>query len=76
MIYQGAVPVIATVDVRATLDFYIHVLGFAEYFTFGDPPEYAGVHSEEVQIYVTRDEKLASALRSLDLHPDIFLQSG
>jgi uncharacterized glyoxalase superfamily protein PhnB len=73
MNYQSAVPVIATADVRATLEYYIHVLGFAEYFTFGDPLEYAGVHRDDVQIYVTRDEKLASALRSLDLHPDIFL---
>jgi uncharacterized glyoxalase superfamily protein PhnB len=73
MNYQRAVPVIATADVRATLDYYIQVLGFAVYFTFGDPLEYAGVHRDDVQIYVTRDKKLAAALRSLDLHPDIFL---
>ncbi len=73
MNYQSAVPVIATADVRAAIDYYVDVLGFSEYFTFGNPLEYAGVRRGGAQIYITRDERLASALKAAGAHPEVFL---
>lgn len=71
--YQNAVPVIATDDVRSAVAYYTNVLGFSEHFLFGDPPVYAGVERDGVLLYITLDAKLASALKSSDQHPDVFL---
>jgi uncharacterized glyoxalase superfamily protein PhnB len=73
MHYRSAVPVIATTDVRATIAYYDRVLDFREHFTFGNPPVYAGIQRDGVLLYVALDEKLASLLRSADLHPEIFV---
>jgi uncharacterized glyoxalase superfamily protein PhnB len=73
MKYQSAVPVIATADVRATIAYYEQVLGFSEHFIFGDPPVYGGVERDGVRLYITGDDKMAAALKSSSLHPDVFL---
>jgi catechol 2,3-dioxygenase-like lactoylglutathione lyase family enzyme len=73
MKYQSAVPVIATADVRSTIDYYTGVLGFSEHFVFGDPPVYAGVERDGVLLYITLDQKMAATLKSSGLHPDVFL---
>ena len=73
MTFTSAVPVIATTDVRATVAYYERVFGFAKHFVFGDPPVYAGLQRDGVLLYVSLDEKLASLLRSADLHPEVFL---
>src|SRR5262249_49416605 len=71
--YKSAVPVIATADIRATVDYYVRVLDFKEHFLFGDPPVYAGVERDGVLLYISLDADLAAAIRSSNLHPDIFL---
>lgn len=73
MKYKNAVPVIATADVRSTVDYYKDVLGFSEHFIFGNPPVYAGIEKDGVLLYVSLDAKLASAVEASDLHPEIFL---
>ena len=73
MKYRNAVPVISTSDVRSIVSYYKGVLGFSEHFVFGDPPVYAGLERDGVQIYVSLDAKLASALRTSGVHPEIFL---
>jgi catechol 2,3-dioxygenase-like lactoylglutathione lyase family enzyme len=73
MKYKSAVPVIATADIRSTMEYYTHVLGFNEHFVFGDPPVYAGVERDGVLLYITQDAALTSILKSSDLHPDVFL---
>jgi uncharacterized glyoxalase superfamily protein PhnB len=73
MKYKNAVPVVATDDVRATVDYYSRVLGFSEHFIFGDPPVYAGIERDGVLLYIARDDKMAATLKNSDLHPDIFL---
>ena len=73
MKYKYAVPVIATDDVRSSVAYYSRVLGFAEHFVFGEPPVYAGVERDGVLLYITLDAKMASTLKTLDLHPDVFL---
>ena len=66
-------PVISTADVRASIDYYVRVLGFREHFVFGEPPVYAGVERDGVLLYLTLDPRMAAMLRSNQLHPDVFL---
>ena len=73
MTYTNAVPVIATTDVRSTVAYYQHVLGFHEHFVFGDPPVYAGVQRDGAMLYITRDDALVLALENSGAHPDVFL---
>ena len=73
MKYKSAVPVIATADVRATIDHYTRVLDFREHFVFGDPPVYAGVERDGVLLYISLDAALAAMLKTADLHPEVFL---
>jgi uncharacterized glyoxalase superfamily protein PhnB len=71
--YKNAVPVIATADVRSTLNYYKDILGFTEHFVFGDPPVYAGIERDGVLLYISFDAELASAVKTSRLHPEIFL---
>jgi uncharacterized glyoxalase superfamily protein PhnB len=73
MTHRRAVPVISTDDVRATLDYYVRVLGFQQHFIYGDPPVYAGVERDDVELYITRDAPLAALMRSARMHPELFL---
>ena len=73
MRFKDSVPVIATADVRATIDWYVRILGFREHFVFGEPPVYAGLERDSVLLYVTHDPEMASALKASGLHPDVFL---
>ncbi len=73
MKFKDSVPVVATSNVRSTIDYYSRVLGFNEHFVYGDPPVYAGIERDGVLIYVTYDPRMAALLKSNDLHPDIFL---
>src|SRR5688572_23578873 len=73
MKFKDSVPVVATSDVRSTVDYYSSVLGFREHFVFGEPPVYAGVERDGVLLYVAHDPKMAAVLKISDLHPDIFL---
>lgn len=66
-------PVIATADVLATVQYYVDVLGFEEHFIYGDPPVYAGLERNDVLLYVTKDDRLATALVDANLHPEVFL---
>ena len=70
---KDSVPVIATADVRGTIDWYVRVLGFREHFVFGEPPVYAGLERDGVLLYVTHDPEMVSALKESGSHPDIFL---
>jgi uncharacterized glyoxalase superfamily protein PhnB len=73
MKYKSAVPVIATADVHASVDYYTQTLGFSEYFVYGDPPVYAAVHRDGVLLYITQDAKMAATIKDSDIHPDVFL---
>jgi catechol 2,3-dioxygenase-like lactoylglutathione lyase family enzyme len=41
---------LAVEDIRTAIDFYVNKLGFVEAFTWGDPPTFAGVNLDKVQI--------------------------
>ncbi len=71
--FKSAVPVIATEDVSASLEYYTRVLGFEKHFSYGDPLVYAGVRRDDLLLYVSLDAELVRKLKSADLHPDVFL---
>lgn len=70
---HSAVPVIATDDVQASVEYFVRTLGFDADFVWGDPPVYAGVTSGEVEIYFAKDPATAAAIRQHALAPDLFL---
>lgn len=47
-------PSLAVRDVRAAVDFYTTKLGFTLGFTWGDPPDIAGVNLGKVQMFLER----------------------
>jgi hypothetical protein len=71
--FRSAVPVIATDDVAASVEYFVRTLGFEPDFTWGDPPVYAGVKAGNVEIYLTHDPATANAIRERNLTPDLFL---
>jgi catechol 2,3-dioxygenase-like lactoylglutathione lyase family enzyme len=46
-------PGLAVADLMATIEFYTTRLGFALGFTWGEPPELAGLNLDRVQIFVS-----------------------
>ena len=71
--YRSTVPVIATVDVAASVVYFVRVLGFAPEFLWGDPPVYAGVNAGKAVIYFARDSEMARLIREHGLAPELFL---
>jgi uncharacterized glyoxalase superfamily protein PhnB len=45
---------LAVVDIGAAVEFYTKRLGFAAAFTWGDPPTFAGVNLDKVQIFLRK----------------------
>jgi uncharacterized glyoxalase superfamily protein PhnB len=71
--FKQSVPVIASADVRKTIDFYANVLGFQEHFVYGEPPVYAGIKRDDALLYIGHDPILVQRLKDGGLHPDVFL---
>jgi catechol 2,3-dioxygenase-like lactoylglutathione lyase family enzyme len=47
-------PMLSVADVRAAADFYATKLGFIVAFTEGDPPRFAGVNLDCVQMFLVK----------------------
>jgi len=47
-------PTLSVADVRAAADFYQNKLGFIVAFTEGDPPTFAGINLDCVQIFIRK----------------------
>ncbi len=45
-------PTLAVRDVRAAAEFYTTKLGFTLGFTYGEPPNFAGVNLDRVQVFL------------------------
>ncbi len=45
-------PILPASDVRAAVDFYVQKLGFQEAFSHGEPPDYAGVTRDGLEIHL------------------------
>ena len=69
----STVPVIATDDIKASLSYYIDVLGFSLDFKYGEPTVYAGVKSGSAQIYLTHEPDLVNVIKEKNLSPEIFI---
>jgi uncharacterized glyoxalase superfamily protein PhnB len=67
------VPVIASTDVRETVEYYVKVLGFRQHFIYGEPPVYAGVTRDDSLLYITLDTALVNQIKAGDHNPDVFL---
>ncbi|MGE0714497.1 MAG: bleomycin resistance protein [Alphaproteobacteria bacterium] len=52
MRFRGFASVFAVADVGAALDFYVRRMGFGVEFRMGDPPEYAIVERDHVQLHL------------------------
>lgn len=71
--YKSAVPVIATDDVLAALDYYTRVLGFEKQFSYGEPPVYAGIRRDDMLLYLTLDPAMVARLKESNSSQDVFL---
>ena len=45
---------LAVTDIAAAIDFYTKKLGFKLAFTWGDPPTFAGVNLDKVQMFLRK----------------------
>lgn len=70
---RTAVPVLASVNVAKSIDYFVQVLGFEQQWLWGDPPVYAGVRSGDALLYISHDPALAAAVRSMGLKPDVYI---
>jgi catechol 2,3-dioxygenase-like lactoylglutathione lyase family enzyme len=61
---DGFAAVFTVRDVAASLGFFTQRLAFAEHFRLGDPPEYAIVERDAVQIHLMSGREAASLGRS------------
>lgn len=50
----GATPVLPVTDIARSLPFWEGALGFRKVFAFGDPPEYAGIVRDDIEVHLVR----------------------
>lgn len=53
---ERIIPLLLVKELRLAIDYYISKLGFQHGFTWGDPPEIAGVNLGEVQVHLYEGE--------------------
>src|SRR5262245_33275551 len=61
MALRAAVPVLSVDDLPAALAYYTRVLGFAQGWVWGDPPELASVCRDRVELNLAQRGKLGPA---------------
>jgi uncharacterized glyoxalase superfamily protein PhnB len=70
---HSAAPVIGTDDIERSLSYYIDVLGFSFDFKYGEPTVYAGVKSEQAEIYFCNSPAQAQIVKDKNLSLEIFI---
>jgi catechol 2,3-dioxygenase-like lactoylglutathione lyase family enzyme len=63
----GVIPWLACTDLRESIAFYVEVLGFAEEWSWGDPPTDAGVCHGNVRLYLFVNEELAARVQGSEI---------
>ncbi len=54
-----AVPVLPSLDIQGSVDFFVEKLGFEAPFTHGDPKQYGGVERDGVRVhFITVQDKM------------------
>jgi ribosomal protein S18 acetylase RimI-like enzyme len=61
-VITGSVPIFATTDIRATLEYYKETLGFQTTWTWGDPPSFGGANWGPVSIMFSLQPDLAAKI--------------
>jgi uncharacterized glyoxalase superfamily protein PhnB len=70
---HSTVPVVSTNDIEKSLLYYIETLGFEVDFKYGDPVVYAGIKSNEAEIYFSLDIEMINAIKERNINPEIFI---
>ena len=53
--FQGSIPILSVKDVAASIRYYVDCLGFKKHWEWGDPPTFAAVTRDAVEIYLCKD---------------------
>ena len=53
-LFTGVVPIFAVEDVAKAKDFYTEYLDMTVDFIVGDPPEYAGLYKDDIELHLIR----------------------
>jgi uncharacterized glyoxalase superfamily protein PhnB len=51
--FELVVPILSVTDIRASIDYYVHKLGFERKWEWGDPPDFACVARDEVELFLS-----------------------
>lgn len=70
--FKTAVPVIASLDVMKTVEYFEGLLGFEREWIWGGPPIYAGLRAGTAMLYISHDPEFAGAIKERNLAPDIY----
>ncbi|MDP1907015.1 MAG: glyoxalase superfamily protein, partial [Hyphomicrobium sp.] len=54
--FERLVPVLKVASITASLDYYVDKLGFRKLFEWGDPPTFASVSRDGVEIFLSQEE--------------------
>jgi uncharacterized glyoxalase superfamily protein PhnB len=55
--FQGSIPILSVKDVAASIRYYVDRLGFKKHWEWGDPPTFAAVTRDAVEIYLCKDKQ-------------------
>jgi uncharacterized glyoxalase superfamily protein PhnB len=53
--FQGSIPILSVKDVAASIRYYVDRLGFKKHWEWGDPPTFAAITRDAVEIYLCKD---------------------
>jgi uncharacterized glyoxalase superfamily protein PhnB len=53
---EHLVPVLNVGSVAASIDYYVNKLGFRKLWDWGDPPTFAGVGRDQVELFLSKDD--------------------
>jgi uncharacterized glyoxalase superfamily protein PhnB len=65
--FHHTTPFLACGDVARTIAFYVEKLGFAQDWTWGEPPTDGGVRRGDICLYFMKNEDLAAHVRGSEL---------
>jgi uncharacterized glyoxalase superfamily protein PhnB len=54
--FEHLVPVLNVGSVAASIDYYVNKLGFRKLWDWGDPPTFAGVGRDQVELFLSQDD--------------------
>lgn len=52
MVFQNVIPILTCTNILHSVEYYTKVLGFERHWLWGDPPDFAGVSKDGVEIFL------------------------